>query len=220
MLLLYKCYNENMIKKILKENTIYFIIILVLIFAFLFVFNSSLYVNIVNFDEKVIQFFKNIHVNSFTNVMRIFTNIGDWYIPILIIVCSFIFLKNKNYFYVLAGSYLFAGVISFLAKLIILRPRPVEALIKMPVSYSFPSGHTLTSIVFYLTLCYLIMKKVKNPIKPIILFSTVLLISLIALSRVYLGVHFFSDVIGGIIFGIICEIAVITTINRNFTDKL
>jgi undecaprenyl-diphosphatase len=64
------------------------------------------------------------------------------------------------------------------------------------------------------------MRKVKNPIKPIILFSTILLISLIALSRMYLGVHFFSDVVGGIIFGIICEIAVITTIRNNFSEKI
>lgn len=220
MLLLLKCYNENMIKNVLKENIKYFMIILFLIIVFLLIINSSLYPSIVNFDSKVIHFFKTINVKSFTNVMRIFTNIGDWYIPILIIVCSFIFLRNKNYFYILGGSYLFAGIVSFVAKWIILRPRPVEALIKIPTSYSFPSGHTLTSIVFYLTLCYLIMKKVKNPVKPIILFSTILLISLIALSRMYLGVHFFSDVVGGIIFGIICEIAVITTIRNNFSEKI
>ncbi len=187
---------------------------------FLILKYTTFYLNVVVFDNKAYNFLCMFHVNKFTEIMRLFTIIGDWYIPTLIIVCSFILFKNKNYFYILFGSYLFAGMVSFVAKWVIFRPRPMEALIRIPSSYSFPSGHTLTSLVFYLTLCYLLTRNVKNILRPILLFGTVLLIVLVALSRVYLGVHFCSDVIGGFIFGIVCEIAVIRTIKNDFSEKL
>ncbi len=218
MLLLLKCYNENMIKNVLKENIKYFMIILFLIIVFLLIINSSLYPSIVNFDSKVIQFFKTINVKSFTNVMRVFTNIGDWYIPILIIVCSFVFFKNKNYFYILGGSYLFAGIVSFVAKWIILRPRPVEALIKIPTSYSFPSGHTLTSIVFYTFLCYVATYNRKT--RKILLPIVILLILAISVSRIYLGVHYFSDVVGAIILSIPILLMNINIFNKHVKEKL
>ena len=208
-----------MIKRILKENCLFFLIILLLIVVFLILKYTPFYSDVVVFDNKVFSFLNMLHVNKFTHIMKVFTNIGDWYIPISIIVCSLVFFKNKNYFYILAGSYLFAGIVSFAAKWIILRPRPIDALIKIPTSYSFPSGHTLTSLVFYLTLCYLLTKNIKGILRPILLFGTVILILMVALSRVYLGVHFCSDVIGGFLFGIVCEVAVINTIKNNFSEK-
>ena len=117
-------------------------------------------------------------------------------------------------------SYTLAGLLSFITKYLINRPRPIEALIKMPTSYSFPSGHTLTSIVFYLTLCYLITINFKDYKRYLIMLLTLILIFIIALSRVYLGVHYFSDVIGGLILGILCEIFVIRVIKQNFIDKI
>ena len=120
----------------------------------------------------------------------------------MVIVCILIFIKNKKYFYIITSGYAFAGLIVFISKTITQRPRPLEALIEIPKSFSFPSGHTLTSIVFYITLWYLLTYKSAKKTKIITFILTVLIVILIGISRIYLGVHYFSDVIGGIILAL------------------
>lgn len=209
-----------MIKKILKENWIYMLIIILLIVSFIVIKNSSLYKSIVNFDYKVIEFFGNINDKRLIAAMSFITNFGDWYIPIIIIVCIFLFLKNKWYFYLISGSYLFSGIVVFITKNLVQRPRPLEALIRIPSSFSFPSGHTLTSLVFYMTLFYLMTEKSNTVVRLIFGLLFCLLICVVAFSRVCLGVHFFSDVMGGFILGIPCLLCSINIIEKNFKEKL
>lgn len=210
----------NMIKKIIKENYLILSIIVMTIISFYVIKNTSLTDRIIDLDLKVINIVHFLHLNGIICFMEIITNFGDWFIPVLILLCIFLFIKNKWYFYLLSSSYFLAGVLSFVTKYLINRPRPTVALIRIPTSYSFPSGHTLTSIVFYLTLCYLITVNFKNYKRYLIMLLTLLLILIIALSRVYLGVHYFSDVIGGFILGTLCEIFVIRVINQNYLDKI
>lgn len=209
-----------MIKKILKENWIYMFIIILLIVSFIVIKNSSIYKYIVNFDYKVIEFFGNINDKRLTTSMSFITNFGDWYIPILIIVCIFLIIKNKWYFYTLSSSYLLSGIVVFITKILVARPRPLEALIKIPSSYSFPSGHTLTSLIFYMTLFYLMTEKSNKLIRITFGLLFCFLIVVVAFSRVCLGVHFFSDVVGGFILGIPCLLCCINIIEKNFKEKL
>lgn len=196
------------------------LIIILLIVSFIVIKNSSVYKNIVNFDYQVIEFFGNINDKRLTAAMSFITNFGDWYIPIIIIVCIFLFLKNKWYFYLISGSYLFSGIVVFITKNLVQRPRPLEALIKIPSSFSFPSGHTLTSLVFYMTLFYLMTEKSNTVVRLIFGLLFCLLICIVAFSRVCLGVHFFSDVMGGFILGIPCLLCSINIIEKNFKEKL
>ena len=209
-----------MIKKILKENWIYMFIIILLIVSFIVIKNSSIYKYIVNFDYKVIEFFGNINDKRLTTSMSFITNFGDWYIPILIIVCIFLIIKNKWYFYILSSSYLLSGIVVFITKILVARPRPLEALIKIPSSYSFPSGHTLTSLIFYMTLFYLMTEKSNKLIRITFGLLFCFLIVVVAFSRVCLGVHFFSDVVGGFILGMPCLLCCINIIEKNFKEKL
>ena len=209
-----------MIKKILKENWIYMLIIILLIVSFIMIKNSSIYKYIVNFDYKVIEFFGNINDKRLTTSMSFITNFGDWYIPILIIVCILLIIKNKWYFYTLSCSYLLSGIVVFITKILVARPRPLEALIKIPSSYSFPSGHTLTSLVFYMTLFYLMTEKSNKLIRITFGLLFCFLIVVVAFSRVCLGVHFFSDVVGGFILGMPCLLCCINIIEKNFKEKL
>lgn len=75
-----------MIKKILKENYLILILIAITIIIFYVLKNSNSVYKIIDFDNKVIEFFKYLHVNKFTNIMKTITFFGDWYIPVLIIV--------------------------------------------------------------------------------------------------------------------------------------
>ena len=195
-------------------------IIILLIVSFIVIKNSSIYKYIVNFDYKVIEFFGNINDKRLTTSMSFITNFGDWYIPILIIVCIFIIIKNKWYFYTLSSSYLLSGIVVFITKILVARPRPLEALIKIPSSYSFPSGHTLTSLIFYMTLFYLMTEKSNKLIRITFGLLFCFLIVVVAFSRVCLGVHFFSDVVAGFILGMPCLLCCINIIEKNFKEKL
>lgn len=132
------------------------------------------------------------------------TRMGDgWFSAIVTLIISMvILLKLKNkwlaLWYVLTIS-LGAGVLNQVLKFIFRRERPdsVEHLITQG-GYSFPSGHAMGSMVVYGALIFLIVRLARR--KLTYLVATVgfgALIVLIGVSRVYLGVHYPSDIIGG-----------------------
>lgn len=98
-----------------------------------------------------------------------------------------------------------AALINWLLKLLVNRPRPSVQLIQISVEsggLSFPSGHTVYAVVFYGFLFYLMPRLVKQP--ALICFLRSLLILLIlftAASRIYLGAHWFSDILGSLFLG-------------------
>ncbi len=109
-----------------------------------------------------------------------------------------------------------AGLIGTnLIKEFVARPRPcwlddsVVMLIKVPQDYSFPSGHTVCGVVS----CFLI-----NRTNKVIGFFSVILMLLIAFSRMYLYVHFPSDILAGLVFGIIVG-AIIWAIGGRWARK-
>ena len=209
-----------MIKRVLKENLIFIILLIIMILSFSVYFNSNVSTLINNFDSKTSVFFSNFIDTKLTTIFKIITFFGDIYIPIIIIMCTFLLIKNKNYFYILIGSYIFSGAITFASKIVINRARPVDSIIPYPDKFSFPSGHTLTSMVFYFMLCYLLTYKKNKKTKIITYILTMIFIFLIGLSRVYLKVHYFSDVIGGLLIGIITLFIIINFINENIKEKL
>ena len=210
-----------MAKKIFKENYIYMIIILLMVVIFSFVMKSDLINKILIFDHKVIDAINTIVNSTLTSIFRIITHFGDFYIPFVILVWILVFLKNKWIFILQVCSYACAGIIIYLSKLLIARPRPTDALINMPKTYSFPSGHTFTSIIFYMVLVFLLTYKMDSKKRTPLLVITFVFTMLIAFSRIYLGVHYFSDIVGGIILAIPCVFMFINIIKKNFIgDKL
>ena len=207
-----------MIKKVFKENYFYLIIIILLVIVSSIVMNSSLHDRIILFDNKIIDLISNHLSNTIVSLFNVLTNFGDFYIPGIILILILIFNNNRWIFLLQSCSYALAGIITYIAKLLTARPRPELAMIKIPSSFSFPSGHTLTSLVFYTLLLYLLLYKSKyRNLFMIIGFAFSLLI---AITRVYLGVHYFSDVVGGILIGIPCLLMCINIIRKNFKEKI
>jgi undecaprenyl-diphosphatase len=209
-----------MVKKIVKENWVYLLIILIIIVCFNIIYRTDLNIIINKFDEDFFRSISDFRSGFFVSLLKVVTEFGDIYIPITILLLLLLFKKNKYVFSLQAASYLFAGIITYISKLSVGRARPIEALINIPSSYSFPSGHTLTSFVFYIILTYLLTYNCKKEIRNSSIILTSLFTLLIAFSRPYLGVHFLSDVIGGIILAIPIIFMIINIINKNFSKKL
>lgn len=161
----------------------------------------------------------------FANLLSIFRNarlitiflwitiLGKWQIVLsLAAVVSFICWIRKRKFYILplwiaiAGSEFFG----FLGKLVIHRQRPDIAVYSERLS-SFPSGHAIIAVVLYGFIAYILFRATKKwRYKINILFISLLVILAIGFSRLYLGVHFLSDVWAGYLLGFLWLIIGIT----------
>lgn len=142
----------------------------------------------------------NIKSYEITSIMKFITFFGGTkFIIILMCIFFLLSLKKIKIFKILNLLILGDVVINNLVKIIVRRERP--SLINMVTenSYSFPSGHTMISVTLYGFLIYLIYRsRLSNNIKIILITSLLLLILSIIISRIYLGVHYFSDCMAGV----------------------
>ena len=158
---------------------------------------------ITQFDFSILNFIQeNFRCTFLDVVMPFITSLGDvGFIWILISVILLFFKKTRKLGIQLLISILFAYVIyQLILKPVIARPRPftqnpvVELLIKAPKDFSFPSGHTACGFSFVIIL-FLAKNKWWIP--------SLILACLIGFSRMYLYVHFPTDVLCGALCGII-----------------
>ncbi len=154
------------------------------------------------FDETVRQTIHQAAVPWLTQVMIFMSFIGSvaFIVGVLIFVTIiFLRLKWKHAAALLLITMAGEVVLDLTLKLFFQRARP-EAFFNypLPASYSFPSGHALGSFCFYIALAWLITSRIKNRgLKILIWIFAPTLVLLIGVSRIYLGVHFPSDVLAG-----------------------
>jgi undecaprenyl-diphosphatase len=164
--------------------------------------------------DKVFLLELDVFVNNFffihsqewiRDFMLIFTNIFS---PTLITGVSVVLIAylihKKNYYYSLISIFSLGGgyVFTFIIKNIVTRIRPENAFISVS-GYSFPSGHAVAATIFFTLLIYFFIVKIKSMIiREILVVICVISMLLTAFSRVYLGVHWLSDVLAGIGFGL------------------
>lgn len=141
--------------------------------------------------------------NFATPIAKVITNFGGAVFLIIVTVVLFIAIKNRKIGVSIFANLVIITALNQLIKAILQRPRPDELRIVEASGYSFPSGHSMVSMAFYGYLIYLIYKYVKNKyIKCISIILLSILICLIGISRIYLGVHYTSDVLGGFLISI------------------
>ena len=122
----------------------------------------------------------------------------------LICLIFWIFHPKKIVSFFVSFHLLFPFIISNVLKLIFQRERPEGIALTFEPGYSMPSSHAMVSIVFIGFLCFLFCRKMKNThSKVFVLVLATLYIFLIGVSRVYLGVHYASDVLLGFLLGIL-----------------
>lgn len=172
--------------------------------GFIFIFlNLSLYSfdkEIIIFDNLIISLMTAFHTDFLTQIMLGISFLGAQLIIFLtpLIFIILILQKQKRAAIYFSALVVTSYLLNFLLKLIYQRPRPTSHLAANLFSYSFPSGHSMVALTFYAVIIYLILPLLKNKTltKPIII-SLTFLILLIGLSRIYLGVHYPSDVLAG-----------------------
>lgn len=161
------------------------------------------------FDLFITKTIQQIQFGWFRSLMYIISYLGNFWpgaISVGIVVLSFLISKkNKEALFVLIST---AGValLSESFKTLVGRPRPDPELItqigKFIRTDSFPSGHVLFYIGFYGFLLFLVYSKVKPGfIRSLLIFIFSFLIILVGISRIYLGAHWFSDVLGAYLIG-------------------
>lgn len=142
-----------------------------------------------------------------TPIARFFTTFGgtDFSILFLLVVCSlFFFVLNRKdlavwYAFMVAVG---AGLLNQAVKYTFKKPRPAFEHLVREGGYTFPSGHSMGSMIIYGGLFFLLLQWKRDlKRKRLLAAGFLLLILLIGLSRIYLGVHFASDVIGGYSLG-------------------
>ena len=139
---------------------------------------------------------------------------------IIIITLILIFLLNTNHqrIFVIINTLISAGII-ILSKNIFLRERPLIGS-EILSSYSFPSGHSLIATTYYGFLIYLLRRsKCKEEYKVIGTTFLTTLIVLICLSRLILNVHYLTDVVGGVILGLVILLVLVYFFEATFKPK-
>ena len=138
--------------------------------------------------------------DTITPIAKAITQFGGAIFLITLSIILLIVIKNKKIGILIWINLAISTIINQILKNIIQRPRPTEFRIINENGYSFPSGHSMASAAFYGFLIYLICKKVNNKyLKWTLITLLSILIILVGASRVYLGVHYTSDVIAGIL---------------------
>ncbi len=149
------------------------------------------------------------------NIAKFITNFGGAICLIIISILSLIIVKNKKIGVAINLNLAIQTVLNFVLKNILQRPRPIEYRIIDEVGYSFPSGHSMASMAFYGFIIYLIYKNVKNKYLKWFLITVLgILIASIGFSRIYLGVHYTSDVLAGFLLAIAYLMVYTSTIKK------
>ena len=194
--------DNEIIKYIItnKRNFILIGSILLFIYITYAIFNNK----ITELDELVHSYILNIRTNSLTNILLIITNISSAYALIVISIILLASMKNKQIPLLISLNLICAYITNAIAKLIFLRPRPEGINLIEESGFSYPSGHAMISMSFFGFIAYLLYKKQNNKItKSVLIILLILTIITIGFSRIYLGVHYLSDVIGGFLLSII-----------------
>ena len=155
-----------------------------------------------------------------TPIAKFITNFGGAIFLSIATIALLLLIKSKKIGLSIFSNIVIITILNQLLKRILRRPRPTEFRIVEETGYSFPSGHSMVSMAFYGYLIYLIYRYIKNKyIKWSLIVLLSILICLIGISRIYLGVHYTSDVLGGFLLSISYLVVYISLIKKILSEE-
>ena len=174
---------------------------------------------IVKFDEEVFDHLSNYLSQRNTGIMEVFTFLGShkFLIPAFLLLFAYYCFIRKDKWYSIRIAILSVTnlLLLFVFKFIFDRSRPLNPLFGEVPGLSFPSGHAMMSVIFFGLLINIICREVKNTwIRCICSIILLMVILLVGLSRVYLRLHYASDIIAGYSFGLLSFLMLLWMLNK------
>ena len=198
---------------------------LFLVIIFLFVFallaNNLLGSSIYNMDGYVYETFVRPLINDTnTSIFRFITELSGLFVLAAISVLSFFVVKKKRYSFFIVLNLFLIVVLNLLLKQLFLRERPTDLMLIDEGGYSFPSGHAMAVMAFYGLLIYFVYKsKLSKIAKWISSCGLSAIILLVGFSRIYLGVHYMSDILAGFCVSVVYLLVFTLLISKSFDPK-
>jgi membrane-associated phospholipid phosphatase len=195
------------------------VIFLASVGAFVFVARRVFVVGNQSFDQKIFTALEP-YVNATNNKIMLFiTFLGkhQFLIPAnLLLIFYFLVIRRHRWFSIKVPAIAISSLaMMFLLKNLFGRARPLVPLLEEAKGLSFPSGHALMSVTFYGLLIYIVWHTIKDArLKWALIVSLLILIHLIGFSRVYLRVHYPTDVIAGFAMGFLWLVISLKTIRQ------
>lgn len=157
------------------------------------------------FDDPVREFIYSLRSDTLTVIMKIITYMGNWQIVTLLCIVLLAIKKTRcTYGVPVAAGAIFVTVLNKVIKSIVARPRPDVSLHLIEQGgMSFPSGHAITSMFVYGMLIYLLyvglqnMQSRRDIVRIVLMIILAIPMIFVGVSRVYLGVHYPTDVLAG-----------------------
>lgn len=158
-----------------------------------------------NFDQQVAAIFLAHRTEAGIKAFSIITSFGSWQflLPVILAIALILFIVNKKEFIIpFIATVSGAEIITFFGKILAHRDRPLSAVFHA-TDFSFPSGHATIAVAFYGYLAFMLIRICGDRYKwPISILAGSIAI-LIGFSRLYLGVHYLSDVVAGSLIGLV-----------------
>lgn len=192
------------------------IVITVCLLIFLTITILLLKNRLYTFDNFIFSGLKKLRCEPLNVIFIIITSFCSTELLLCATIIPLIFSKSKKKAFYIGLNVLLCFLLNSSLKHIFLRPRPLEELRLIPQGgYSFPSGHSMLAVAFYGFFIYLIScKRMKKSKKKLYCGLLSLLILLIGISRIYLGVHFASDVLAGFAISLAYLIIYISIVHK------
>ncbi len=180
------------------------IIMLGAIILFLFLVNNYSLLFVRNIDEKMIDWLLNNTNYFMIYVFKVITILANWQMIFLLSFVILGFATDKVLAVLTAVITGFGYLINETLKQTFVRPRPIVMHLTHAGGYSMPSGHAMAAMVFYGLILIFFATSVKDKkYRYLSYVLLILLIGLIGFSRVYLRVHYVSDVLAGFALGLV-----------------
>lgn len=205
--------KEEKVEIIDKKKSNYTLLI---VFGILFIILSVLvFTGVMKpIDDAITSYIIGIRNTKLTDKMINITNIGGAYSLIVVSLLLLVFIKKKKIPLFIIINLVSVFLTSQLLKIIFRRPRPDGLFLINETGFSYPSGHAMVSFAYILFIIY-ILKGIKNNVVKVILSIFLIILALaIGFSRIYLGVHYFSDIIAAYFLSV-CYISIFINFVNN-----
>ena len=167
-------------------------------------------------NKPIFYFFQSVRTIHFDYFFAIFTLLGKYivvYTGALLIAVGLLWKKQWRSCAHLLALVIITGLVIYFFKGIFYSPRPTGFAV-IDTSSSFPSGHTLLSVSIFGLIAFLVTQQLQQKWHWIPYTVTGLIVAIIALSRIYLGAHWLTDVIGSVLLGLTLLLSVIISYRR------